>query len=60
MLSRLQPLFLPKKGMDTPPQKEDYKRALRLYDYCVKSGEAPEYFEQRVEELKKVWKDKTE
>lgn len=42
------------------PKKEDYERALRLYDYCAKSGEAPEYFAQRVEELKKVWKEKTE
>lgn len=42
------------------PKKEDFERALRLYDYCIKSGEAPEYFAQRVAELKKVWKEKTE
>lgn len=42
------------------PQKEDYERALRLFDYCEKNGEATEYFSQRIEELKKMWKEKTE
>lgn len=54
--------FLPliKSIHEFTPQKEDYERALRLYDYCVNSGEEPEYFAQRVEELKKVWREKTE
>ena len=53
-------LYINKIRQTDFPKKEEYERALRLYEYCVKSGEAPEYFGQRVEELKKVWKEKTE
>ncbi|MBL7809119.1 MAG: WD40 repeat domain-containing protein [Saprospiraceae bacterium] len=40
------------------PQKEDYNRAMRLYDACLSHQKGNDYFEQKIENLKKTWVEK--
>ncbi len=42
------------------PVKADYERALRLYRACLESGVDNENFGEKISELEKVWKKKTE
>ena len=42
------------------PQKADYARAKRLYQACLAEDVDKEYFEKKLAELEKVWKEKTE
>jgi hypothetical protein len=42
------------------PKKEDYARAKRLYQACLASGVEEGYFEQKIAELERVWKERGE
>ena len=40
------------------PKKEDYQRALRLYQACLTDGLDNDYFEKKISDLKKAWRAK--
>ncbi|GEM_PF-2897987 len=42
------------------PKQEDYARAKRLWQACLASGVDNEYFQKGLDELERVWKEKTE
>ena len=49
-------LYADKIRQTRAPKREDYERAMRLYEHCLKSRDAANYVERQVAELNKLWK----